>query len=1009
MAALVKQSVPINFAEGLDLKTDPFQLRPGKFLSLQNSIFEKGGLLQKRNGYGQLTPLPDSTSKHLTTFNGGLTAIGSTLFDYSEGSATWIDKGPFQPVALNTQSVIRSATNQTQSDSVIASNGIMCVVYTDVDAGTPTYKYAVTDSTTGQMLVPPTLIPVSVGAVAGSPRVFNLGKYFVMVLTVNISGTYHLQYVTINTNNPTLVSTSVNISSQYTPAATVAFDGVVYNNNLYLAWNGSDGGGAIRLIYITSTLSPSTVKVFTGKVATIMSTTFDLTGNRAILYASFYDSGSSNGFTLAVDAALNTVFAPVATITGETVLNIVSAAQNSSDTIFYEVAHNYSYDSAIPTHFIKKNTISSTGTVGSATILVRSVGLASKAFIYAGTAYFLAVYFSAFQPTNFLLDQNGKVISKLAYSNARGYYTTGLPNANLINSTISISYLYKDLLAAVNKSQGAPNAAGVYSQTGVNVAYFNLSPDSLSTAEIAGGLHLSGGFMWFYDGVTPVEDLFHLWPDNVEVTAQSAAGNMTTQQYFYVATYEWTDAAGNIQRSAPSVPVSITLSGGENQATVFVPTLRLTYKVASPVKIVIYRWSVAQQTYYQVTSITSPLLNDVTIDSVSFVDTQADSAIIGNSILYTTGGVIENIAAPATSNIALFKSRLFLIDSEDQNLLWYSKQVIENTPVEMSDLFTIYIAPTISAQGNTGPLKVLAAMDDKLILFKKDAIYYITGNGPDNTGTNNDFSDPVFITSTVGSANANSVVFTPVGLMFESDKGIWLLGRDLSTNYIGAPVENFNNNVVKSALAIPGTNQVRFTLDNNTTLMYDYYFGQWSTFINIPAISSTLFQDLHTYINNLGQVLQETPGVYLDGTNPVLLSFTTSWFNLAGLQGFERAYFFYLLANYMSPHKLTVKIAYDYNPQPSQSTVISPDNFSGTYGTDSFYGGGSPYGGPPQLEQWRVFLQKQKCQSFQVSISESYDPSMGQAAGAGFTMSGLNLVVGTKKGYPKLASAKSVG
>jgi hypothetical protein len=41
--ALVKQPLAINFAQGLDTKTDPKQVQPGKFLALQNTIFTKGG------------------------------------------------------------------------------------------------------------------------------------------------------------------------------------------------------------------------------------------------------------------------------------------------------------------------------------------------------------------------------------------------------------------------------------------------------------------------------------------------------------------------------------------------------------------------------------------------------------------------------------------------------------------------------------------------------------------------------------------------------------------------------------------------------------------------------------------------------------------------------------------------------------------------------------------------------------------------------------------------------
>jgi hypothetical protein len=297
-------------------------------------------------------------------------------------------------------------------------------------------------------------------------------------------------------------------------------------------------------------------------------------------------------------------------------------------------------------------------------------------------------------------------------------------------------------------------------------------------------------------------------------------------------------------------------------------------------------------------------------------------------------------------------------------------------------------------------------MDDKLIIFKKDAIYYLTGNGPDNTGANSDFTTPVYISSVVGCSNRSSIVLTPNGLMFQSDKGIWLLGRDLSTNYVGAPVEAFNQYSVQSAINVPATNQVRFTLSNGVTLMWDYYYGQWGTFVGIPGVSSTIYQGLHTFLNSLGQIYQENPGSYVDGTTPVLMSFSTAWIQLMGLQGYQRAYFMYLIGQYQSPHKLNLGFSYDYDPAIIQNTIISPQNYSPVYGADSPFGNGSPFGGPSQVEQWKVFLNQQRCQSVQLTLSELYDPSFGVSAGAGLTLSGLNFVVGVKKGNVPLPFAQ---
>lgn len=1011
--AVDKVPVTINFAQGLDTKTDPKQVQVGKFLSLQNSIFDKGGLLQKRNGFAQLASLPDTTSTYLTTFNGNLTAVGNSLRAYSPSSDSWVSKGNIQPVKLDTLPLIRSNTNQSQCDSAISANGLVCTVYTDnvpvSGSNVANYKYVVADSTTGQNIVSPTIIPVTTGTVTGSPRVFVLGNYFMILFTNIITATPHLQYVAVNTQNPALVSTNTDISSLYTNNSAVNFDAVVANNSLYVAWNGSDGGGAIRMTYIDSTLVQHNTVTFAGRVATIMSVCADNTTTTPIIYASFYNSGSSTGYNLAVDQALNTIHNPVQIIATGTIPNIASAAQNGVCTVFYETLNTYSFGT--PTDFVSTRTVTQSGTVGSATIIKRSVGLASKAFILDSTIYVLTAYSSSYQPSYFLLDSVGNTIAKLAYQNGGGYLTTGLPSVTVSDMTASIAYLIKDLVQAVNKGQGAGVSSPVYSQTGINLVNFNITTEGVVTSEIANNLHLTGGFMWMYDGYSPVEHGFHLYPELVGLATATTGGFLADQIYFYQVTYEWADNQGNIFRSAPSIPQTVTTTGGgTSKVTIKVPTLRVTAKTANPVKIVIYRWSTAQQTYYQVTSITTPLLNDTTVDEVTYVDTLADSSIIGNNILYTTGGVLENIGANACITATLFDSRIFYVNAEDQNLLGYSKQVVETVPVEFSDLLTIYVPPNTATRESTGPVKCLAPMDDKLILFKPNALAYINGRGPNNLGADNQYSEPTFIAGTVGCENQASIVLIPNGLMFQSSKGIWLLGRDLSTKYIGAPVQIYTeDSLVQSAVNVPGTNQVRFTLDSGITLVYDYYYEQWGTFVNVPAISSTIYQGLHTYIDSLGAAYQESPGIYLDGSRPVVMSFKTSWLNLAGIQGFQRAYFFYFLGQYISPHRLSVKLAFDYAPGPSQAMIFTPDNFSPNYGGDPFYGSGSPYGGPLDVEQGRVFFEQQKCQAFQIEITEIYDPSLGVAAGAGLTLSGLDIMVGIKSGYPRLRASRSIG
>lgn len=1013
---LQKQSININFGQGLDTKTDPFQLPIGKFDNLVNTVFDKGGRLEKSNGFGFLPSLPDSSSLFVTTFNGDLTAIGTSFQAYSTGIMAWVNKGPIITSELSVLSAVRNNLDQVQADSVTAPNGLVCMAYTSTTNGSDLlFFYSVFDSTTGQNIVPATAL-TNPDTAHGLPRVFLMEKYFIVVYAGTSST---LKYIAIPIANPSIPLPAANVSVSFSGGLSVPFDGVVLNGILYLAWNGASASG-IKMAFLNSTLAiSSTTNPDPAHVATRMSVTADQ--QYQIIWASYYDSVSSTGYTLAVNQALTLLpNFPVQIISSGSIANIASIAYSDFMIVYYETIHT---DTGVPAHFISSRTVAaSTGSVSPAVIIIRSLGIASKAFRINNINYFLATYSSTYQSTYFLVEASDSnqstpyVISKLAYQIAnQGYLGFSIPAVSVTGNVAQVSYLLQDLIQAANKNTNVPSGTqinGIYSQIGINLATFTIGTVPVS-AEIGSNLNVSGGFIWAYDGYQGVEQGFFLYPEPPQNTATATTGGHLDAQIYYAQwTYEWSDNQGNLYRSAPSIPViaDIHTSGtSTNTLTWVVPTLRVTFKTSNPVKIVGYRWSTHQQNYYQFTSISAPILNDTTIDSITFVDTLSDASILGNNLLYTTGGVLENIGAPAVKDLTLFDDRLFYLFSENENLIGYSKQVIQDTPVELSDELTIYVAPTIGSQGSTGGLTAHAPMDDKLILFKKDAIYYINGTGPDNTGANNQYSQPVFITASVGCDNKSSIVMTPNGLQFQSDKGIWLLGRDLSTRYIGAPVERYNDLAITGAQGIPATNQDRFTSDAGTLLMYDYYYDQWGTFSNVSAVSSTLFQGLQTYINSAGQVYQETPGQYLNGSNPVLMSFRTGWINVAGIQGFQRAYFFYLLGTYLSPHKLVVQIAYDYNPSPIQQAVISPTNFSPAYGGDPLYGSSTAYGGPDSLEQWKIFFQQQKCESFQISVTETYDPSFGVVAGAGFTLSGINCVVGIKKGYKPLRGAQSVG
>jgi hypothetical protein len=467
--------------------------------------------------------------------------------------------------------------------------------------------------------------------------------------------------------------------------------------------------------------------------------------------------------------------------------------------------------------------------------------------------------------------------------------------------------------------------------------------------------------------------------------------------------------AGTITLNQPTAGNSAAAPGDTLQTAdgfsvvLVIPTLRLTQKkppIRTPVVIQVYRTAANQTEFFLISSVIVPLLNDTTVDTVTFVDTSNDASIIGNPILYTTGGVLDNDPAPAFSWVTTYQDRVIGLPEENKNQWWYSKQNIPGSPVEFSG----FLVNNVDQAG--GDLVSALKMDSELVFWKQTLIYYITGAGPDSTGAQNDFSAPQLIASDVGCSDKNSLVLTPAGVLFKSLKGIYLLDRKLGLTYIGAAVESYNQFDVIAANLIDDTQQVRFCLSNGQAIVYDYYVGEWSTFTNIPAVDAVIFQGLHTYLTLQGKVLQESPGKFTDDGEFIKLRLVTAWLSFVGLQAFQRVYHMLFLGDYFDPHNVAVYAAYDFNPFPVQQNVVQAGQILGTgvYGSDATYGETTPYGGPPQTYQFRVNLNRQKCETIQISIE---DQQLGSSFGENLALSAFSFMVGVKSTLNKIVALGS--
>jgi hypothetical protein len=532
-------------------------------------------------------------------------------------------------------------------------------------------------------------------------------------------------------------------------------------------------------------------------------------------------------------------------------------------------------------------------------------------------------------------------------------------------------------------------------------------------AKLGGNLHVTGGILKAYDGNEVVEHGFLEIPRAPVLTSLNNNGptpgigsTAGPSSYQYVVVYAWRDNQGQLHRSAPSPALTVAVpqvAVNYYNAILKLPTLTLTNK--TNVEIELYRTEANGTNFYKVLaggalSYTSRTFNDPTVPFLSFTDDFPDDNILDDELLYTTGGVLENVAAPASKYAVTYKNRIVLLNA-DGKTLYYSKLREANGPVEFNDSLFI----TLDDFG--GPATSLAVMDDHIIIFKERALFALTGEGPNNLGEQDDFRQPYLISSDAGCIQPNSVVRTPSSIMFQSDKGIYEVLRGFAVQYIGAPVEKYNSSTISSATLLETTNEVRFTTAAGRALVYDYFHQRWTTFTNMTAQDATSYQNRYVYIRPDGTVMSETPNYYYDNGSYIKTKLVSAWISLGGIQGFERLYQMELLGNYKASHKLRVAMAYDFVDAYLHDTVINatPVLNPSFYGKDT-YGTETPYGGDGLLYQFRIFPKIQKCQSFKICIE---DFSGTENGGEGYTLSNIAAIVGIKTGLNKLAAQRSFG
>lgn len=352
-------------------------------------------------------------------------------------------------------------------------------------------------------------------------------------------------------------------------------------------------------------------------------------------------------------------------------------------------------------------------------------------------------------------------------------------------------------------------------------------------ARLGGCLYFAGGLVSVFDGARYYEQDFCTTPTFDEVTAQTGSGDLISETiYTYARVIEWTDAQEQRLFSAPSTPVQATLAAGNNQVRLEVSppfTRKLDAAMGgASVNDIIYRsksdgitlreltrlkWSVGQTTPQSVTDAT----DDCGCDGKPLIYTQGSRGAVS--------GPLQNDAVNACDYIWAGRDRI-IVGRRDGVQWSLRKTDSEAVGWSNSDSFKKRIP------GVTG----VASLDERWLVFTDEAIWEISGEGPDDDGIQGEFSSPRRLPSEGGCIDSRSMVEVSTGLIYQQNPDrLYLLPRGGSAPvWFSQPVRETLAAfpVITSGVYCRRDNTVVFTCNDEAgtagrLVVHDLRSGEW--------------------------------------------------------------------------------------------------------------------------------------------------------------------------------------
>ena len=933
--------VEIPLAAGLDTKGDLRAGRPPKLDIARDVVFGEPGGVQTRLpllnfsnqifGGGTL-----ANCRRLAVVNDELCVFTDTgLYSWNARLAKWVLRATHLAVSVDERPAFVTSDDQVTPDRAELNGTVLYAWSVNVSGGSVATYLAAFDKVTSAVLMSPTLVPN-----VFRPRLVALATTILFFAQDLGNG---MGVMAINPANPA-ASVAGGFSSVLTGTANLYYD---------VARAGTQDlcVGVVRRTVTTSyhvfNISPTLA---------ITGATKARTADGPVAICSSPDGTQTqivraNGTNIQGDLLTTSTLADVLTgqaigTAASTTINQVTASFALANVVRAFWTSGTLGENTTGNTIEMKTNADTSGAPGSQASLVLMAGISSRAFSYAGRVYVWLAFAqdnivsglsgavsvgvrAQLQNTYFLYRDDGLLVSKALFDVAGGHSAVTGHLPGVVSTSVSgLDFAWCGTRRRTIDLGGAAHE-GFEARSPVDVRFSFDSDFSRRSAALGRTLYIADSIPLQYDGVGLLELGFLIYPYGFFVTT-GGGGSIAAGDYVYKSTLAWTNALGEKERSTTAMGAKITAPGA-NKNAIQVSALNYTRKVAAGAVPTVEVWRTAvnppDDAPFFLTSGKDPSVlagggtnnayipNDVSSSFVpstgffTFGDSFADAVLITKEKNPENGAVLESLAPPGASLIVTTDARVFIGGVPgDADAVWYSRLRNEGEVASFHDTLRIAIPRA------RGVITALAFNNETLTVFRESAIYALPGDGFNNLGQGSNYGPARLISSDVGAISQETVALTPLGLVFKSSKGWYLLTPSWQLRYIGAQVSAFDADTVTAVTVVETDHHVRI-LTSNRLILWDYSavteespLGQWGEWTVSGGLDAVMWQGQYVVLSSTGPAAQQTTHSGLTYG----LDAETTWLKPTELQGEFFLRWLAALGEYRSSCLLRFRLARDY-------------------------------------------------------------------------------------------------